>query len=80
MIAHIKELIPLFGGAATCTHCFLHVVNLVVKSILHEFDAPQPGNVVNGTDVEPDIAGSKSDGERRSLMSTLILLMAQGPM
>jgi len=32
--------IPL-TGAANQTRCFAHIINLVVKSILHQFDVPK---------------------------------------
>ena len=63
MITEISRLIPEFGGQATCTCCFLHIINLVVKSILCEFDAPQPSEVVDGAAVDPNVAGSDVGGE-----------------
>jgi hypothetical protein len=41
MIANLGELIDDFPGAANQTRCFLHILNLVVKSILQQFDLPK---------------------------------------
>jgi hypothetical protein len=38
MIDELAELIPTFGGAPSWTRCFLHVVNLVAKSLIWQFD------------------------------------------
>ena len=40
MIDELANLLPNFPGPANQTRCFLHVLNLVVKSILHQFDVP----------------------------------------
>lgn len=42
MIECLEELLDDFPGPANQTRCFLHVVNLVVKSILKQFDLPKP--------------------------------------
>jgi hypothetical protein len=39
----IDALVAAFPGAANQTHCFTHILNLVVKVILHQFDAPKSG-------------------------------------
>ena len=38
MTTHLHQLVPSFGGQATRTCCFLHIVNLVAKLIIKEFD------------------------------------------
>ena len=38
MIAELADLLDEFPGAANQTRCFLHVINLVVKSIIKQFD------------------------------------------
>ncbi|KAG2040739.1 hypothetical protein BDR03DRAFT_806750, partial [Suillus americanus] len=38
MVAELAELIPHFSGPTSRTRCFLHIVNLVAKSLIHEFD------------------------------------------
>jgi hypothetical protein len=41
MIAELADLLDGFPGAANQTRCFLHVINLVVKSIIKQFDLPK---------------------------------------
>ena len=38
MVKTLEVLIDDFPGAANQTSCFLHILNLVVKSILKQFD------------------------------------------
>lgn len=38
MVKHIAELVPNFPGPANQTRCFTHILNLVAKSILRQFD------------------------------------------
>ena len=41
MIEHVSVLISNFPGAANQTRCFTHILNLVARSILHQFEAPK---------------------------------------
>jgi len=41
MFEYLEGLIDDFPGAANQTRCFLHILNLVVKSILKQFDLPK---------------------------------------
>ena len=41
MIEHPAELIDSFPGAANQTRCFAHILNLVAKSVLRQFEAPK---------------------------------------
>lgn len=41
MIEHLATLIESFPGAANQTQCFTHILNLVAKSVLHQFEAPK---------------------------------------
>ncbi|KAF8548495.1 hypothetical protein OG21DRAFT_1374013, partial [Imleria badia] len=38
MVHVLGELVPAFGGAPSQTRCFLHVVNLIAKSLIHQFN------------------------------------------
>jgi len=38
MIDELKDQVLEFGGRATHTRCFLHTVNLIAKSLVHEFN------------------------------------------
>ena len=41
MIEELASLIDHFPGDANHTRCFLHIINLVVKSILRQFEPPK---------------------------------------
>ena len=41
MIDALSDLIVVFPGAANRTQCFMHILNLVVKAMLHQFDVPK---------------------------------------
>ena len=41
MIEELEGLLDDFPGAANQMRCFTHIINLVVKSILHQFDIPK---------------------------------------
>ena len=38
MINELSVLVDTFAGAANHTRCFLHVVNLVAKSLIQQFE------------------------------------------
>lgn len=38
MVAKLAEAVPAFRGDRTRCRCFAHVINLVVKSVLHLFE------------------------------------------
>lgn len=38
MINELQELITSFRGQATHVQCFDHTLNLIVKTLLHQFD------------------------------------------
>jgi hypothetical protein len=41
MIEALEDRVEEFAGSTNHTRCFLHVLNLVVKSILRQFDLPK---------------------------------------
>jgi hypothetical protein len=41
MIEELADLLDSFPGAANQTRCFTHVLNLVAKSIIKQFDVPK---------------------------------------
>jgi hypothetical protein len=41
MIEHLATLIDMFPGAANQTRCFAHILNLVAKSVLRQFESPK---------------------------------------
>ena len=38
MVNELVDRVPQFRGATSRTCCFLHIINLVAKSIIHQFD------------------------------------------
>jgi hypothetical protein len=44
MIEELANLLDDFPGPANQTRCFTHVLNLVVKSIIRQFDSPKSKN------------------------------------
>ncbi|KAL4066804.1 hypothetical protein J3A83DRAFT_4076812, partial [Scleroderma citrinum] len=38
MVQKLEEKVPNFNGAMAQLHCFLHITNLVVKSLMQLFD------------------------------------------
>jgi nucleoside-diphosphate-sugar epimerase len=55
MIDELANLLPNFPGPANQTRCFLHVLNLIVKSILHQFDVPTSKKKFNADDDDESI-------------------------
>jgi hypothetical protein len=41
MVEHLAALIETFPGAANQTRCFTHILNLVAKSVLRQFESPK---------------------------------------
>jgi hypothetical protein len=66
MIKELAEFIPGFEGEVGHTRCFLHVVNLVAKSLIHQFDVHSSQTEVDEeqqpevTD-EAEVEGTPSD-------------------
>jgi hypothetical protein len=60
MIDALAELVVAFPGATNRTRCFTHILNLVVKVILRQFDVPKAkaGSALDATSqVLVDLAG-----------------------
>jgi hypothetical protein len=73
MIEHLATLIDSFPGVANQTRCFTHILNLVAKSVLRQFEVPKAkgGKVVDDAarelaavfdELEDDDKGSNSGG------------------
>ena len=41
MINELIDLLPNFPGSENRCHCFLHIVNLITKLLLKQFDVPK---------------------------------------
>lgn len=64
MISELAELVEEFPGAPNQIRCFLHVLNLVVKSIIRQFDLPK---------VQADAILNEAKAELRNLAGNLEL-------
>ena len=47
MIEHLAALVETFPGAANRTRCFAHILNLVAKSVLRQFEGPKKGKAAD---------------------------------
>ena len=54
MIDILAELIDDFHGAANQTHCFLHILNLVVKSVIQQFNLSKAQKTSGSNDDDED--------------------------
>ena len=59
MIEELANLLDDFPGPANQTRCFTHVLNLVVKSIIWQFDAPNSKNKHEATNEMLSLMGTK---------------------
>ena len=54
MIEELTNLLDDFLGPANETRCFLHILNLVVKSIIRQFDLPKSKKTSDDSDADED--------------------------
>jgi hypothetical protein len=71
MMLHLARLLPDFAGEANRTRCFLHIVNLVAKTLIKQFDAPKKGYATpmeaadqELQDLTRDLEPEEGEGER----------------
>ncbi len=70
MIEELANLLDNFPGAANQTRCFTHILNLVVKSILAQFELPKgkahiPDEILKlaeGLELEDEITAKEGEG------------------
>ena len=67
-MADLEEKIPQFGGQATRVRCFLHVTNLVAKSLIRQFDLPKR-SAVGADDDDMALRELASNIEMEELLS-----------
>ena len=63
MVEELAILVDDFPGPANQTRCFLHILNLVVKSIIRQFDLPSSKKTSDREEDEEDM----SDGTKELL-------------
>jgi len=69
MIEELANLLDNFPSAANQTRCFTHILNLVVKSILSQFDLPKAKaniadeilNLADGLELEEEISAKEGE-------------------
>ncbi|TFY76146.1 hypothetical protein EWM64_g7868 [Hericium alpestre] len=54
MIAELQKLLPDFPGENACTRCFTHIVNLIAKSLLRQFNAKESERMED-SDIMPEL-------------------------
>ena len=72
MIKELRNLLDNFPGTVNQTRCFIHILNLVVKSILAQFDlskaqvnvADKMFYLAEGLELEEDTAGKKEEEKK----------------
>lgn len=56
MVEELAILVDDFPGPANQTRCFLHILNLVVKSIIRQFDLPSSKKTSDREEDEEDMS------------------------
>ena len=74
MVEELDILIDDFPGPANQTRCFLHILNLVVKSIIRQFDLPKTKKTSDDdedeeNDAEKEILKLADEIEREEAMA-----------
>ena len=52
MVKELEKTLVNFPGEASQTHCFCHIINLVAKSVITQFDVPNDANLAGQMEVE----------------------------
>ena len=69
MIAKLLDLLAGFPGAANCSRCFTHVLNLAAKSIIHQYDLPKTQADIAMDEAAKELAKLSSELELEELLS-----------
>jgi hypothetical protein len=71
MIEHLAVLIETFPGATNQTRCFAHILNLVAKTVLRQFEAPKKGKAIDGKELAAVVDEIDDDNEGASDSGTI---------
>ena len=63
MIERLAELIDNFPGTTNQTRCFTHILNLVAKSVLRQFEAPKAKGINSINDTMKELAAVSDELE-----------------
>jgi len=74
MIDELAELLDNFPGMANHTRCFTHILNLVAKSVMKQFDLPKAraGEVLDAATQALANLASDIEGEEVSMAGDLV--------
>jgi hypothetical protein len=67
MVNELSRLAPTFAGPASQTRCFLHIVNLIAKSLLRQFDATTKSSNGIATDELEEEESTENELEGRDV-------------
>ena len=68
MVSELEKLLEVFPGESNCTRCFDHIVNLIAKSVIRQFDTPTGKGNEAFNDVLRELMVSAGDLERGELV------------
>ena len=69
MVSELEKLLEVFPGESNRTHCFDHIVNLIAKSVIRQFDTPTVKGNEAFDDVLRELMVSAGDLERGELVT-----------
>ncbi|TFY78228.1 hypothetical protein EWM64_g5785 [Hericium alpestre] len=79
MIQELERLLPEFPGETNHTRCFAHIVNLVAKSLLKQFDTKKGGaGADSGAEAELDVLAEDIDIEDMQMHLENAAVAAEG--
>ena len=64
MIDEMEHLIVSFRGCCARSRCFCHIINLVAKMVLHQFEPPKHKKKTGTHDDEDDDEGDLTDWDK----------------
>jgi hypothetical protein len=67
MVDGLKDLLEIFPGESNRTRCFDHIVNLIAKSVIQQFDIPKTKGNASFDDVLRELVVTAEDLEEEEL-------------
>ena len=67
MVEALKDLLEIFPGESNRTRCFDHIVNLIAKSVIQQFDIPKTKGNESFDDVLRELMVSAEDLDKEEL-------------
>ena len=67
MVEALKGLVEIFPGESNRTRCFDHIVNLIVKSVIQQFDVPKAKGNESFDDVLRELMVSTDELDKEEL-------------